>query len=300
MKFGKLANISQVDFRLPAGAEVPPEYRLPPGRPVPVSIGATGWSMPEWVGEWYPPGAKRADFLTHYGRQFGTIELNTTHYRIPTPETIAKWYAATPADFRFCPKVPQRISHDRQLGLGDGALPQFTEVILGLREKLGCAFAQFPPYFGSDRLGLLERFLQAWPSAVPLGIEVRHESWFAADGQALDRLAELLRQYGVALVITDVAGRRDVLHMRLTAPRTLIRFVGNGLHQTDYDRIDAWVARLADWRLPETYFFPHEPDNILAPDLAAYLAEKLLATGKFVTRGPRPVSEQPGGQLDLF
>ena len=300
MKFGKLVDISGVDFSLPPGPEVPGAFRLPPGTELPVRIGATGWSMPEWVGRWYPAGTRRADFLQSYGRQFGTIELNTTHYRIPTPETVAKWYAATPADFRFCPKVPQRISHDRQLGIGEAALPQFTEVMLGLREKLGCAFAQFPPYFGADRLGLLERFLQAWPSAVPLAVEVRHESWFAGAGRELDRLAELLRHYGVALVITDVAGRRDVLHLRVTAPRTLIRFVGNGLHRTDYERIDAWVARLAEWRLPETYFFPHEPDNILAPDLAAYLAERLQAAGPFTTRGPQPASAPPGGQLDLF
>jgi uncharacterized protein YecE (DUF72 family) len=256
--------------------------------------------MPEWTGKWYPEGAKRTDFLRHYGQQFGTIELNTTHYRIPTPETIAKWYATTPADFRFCPKVPQRISHDRQLGLGQAALPQFTEAIAGLGEKLGCAFAQFPPYFGVDRLGLLERFLAAWPPAIPLAVEVRHESWFAAPGTQLDRLAALLSKYRIAWVITDVAGRRDVLHMRLTAPRTLIRFVGNDLHPTDYERIDAWVERLAAWRLPETYFFPHEPDNLLAPDLAAYLAERLQATGRFSTRGPRPVAAPSGGQLDLF
>ncbi len=299
MKFGKLTDISQVDFSLPP-ASGPAPNPLPAGEKLPLYIGATGWSMPQWTGKWYPRGAKPTDLLQHYAKQFGTIELNTTHYRIPTPATIDKWYAATPADFRFCPKVPQRISHDRQLGLGQDALPQFIQAITGLQEKLGCAFAQFPPYFGTDRLGLLERFLAAWPTSIPLAVELRHESWFATPGRQLDRLAAVLAKYDVAFVITDVAGRRDVLHMRLTAPRTLIRFVGNGLHPTDYERIDAWVERLATWRLPETYFFPHEPDNLLAPELAAYLAERLLATGQFTTRGPRPVTAQPGNQLDLF
>jgi uncharacterized protein YecE (DUF72 family) len=299
MKFGKLADISGVDFSLPAVAEIP-AFALPAGGAIPVYIGATGWSMPEWTGRWYPAGTQRPAMLSHYGKQFGTIELNTTHYRIPTPQTIDEWYAVTPADFRFCPKVPQRISHERNLGIGGDELRLFTDVIAGLAEKMGCAFAQLPPYFGTDRLGLLERFLQAWPRTLPLAIEVRHESWFAAPGDALNRLADLLEKYGVALVITDVAGRRDVLHLRLTAPRTLIRFVGNGLHRTDYERIDAWVERLATWRLPETYFFPHEPDNVLAPDMAAYLAERLHAAGGFTTRGPQPISAPNGGQLDLF
>ncbi len=43
-----------------------------------------------------------------------------------------------------------------------------------------------------------------------------------------------LRNLGMGLIITDTAGRRDVVHMHLPVPRALIRFVGNSLHPTDY------------------------------------------------------------------
>ena len=61
------------------------------------------------------------------------------------------------------------------------------------------------------------------------------------------------------------------LHMRLTTPIAMVRFVGNGLHPTDYTRIDEWVERIVSWQkmgLREVYFFTHEPDNLLAPDIA--------------------------------
>lgn len=36
------------------------------------------------------------------------------------------------------------------------------------------------------------------------------------------------------------AGRRDVAHMNITVPKTMIHFVANDLHETDYKRLDDW------------------------------------------------------------
>jgi uncharacterized protein YecE (DUF72 family) len=158
-----------------------------------------------------------------------------------------------------------------------------------------------PPHFGPDRLEVLEHFLKIFN--LPLAVEVRHEGWFN-DEQNFERLFSLLEKYGVPSVITDVAGRRDVCHMRLTNGTALVRFVGNGLHPTDFSRIDDWVERLVQWHvqgLKTVYFFTHEPDNLLAPELAIYLTEKLKSTGSFATRGPVILAgEQKGEQLSLF
>jgi uncharacterized protein YecE (DUF72 family) len=82
----------------------------------------------------------------------------------------------------------------------------------------------------------------------------------------------------------------------------MVRFVGNGLHPSDYSRIDEWVGRLKEWAeqgISEIYFFPHEPDNLLAPDLSVYLLEKIQKEIPSSTvRGPRLQSTP--GQLDLF
>ena len=266
MKFGKLSSIEQVDFSLPAEPSENSAVLQKSGGKAPqlnFYIGCTGWSMKEWVGKIYPKGTKTGDYLKFYTRQFNTIELNTTHYRIPNDATIEKWSKESEPDFRFCPKVLQLISHSRNLGIGSGQIMAFCEAIQGLEEKLGCCFIQLPPYLGSDRLPVLEAFLKNWPNHIPLAVEVRHESWFNDKSQT-DKWINLLSAQKTATVITDVAGRRDVLHMRLSNATAMIRFVGNSLHSTDYSRVDEWIARINHWfeqGLRQVFFFTHAPEQ---------------------------------------
>ncbi|MEL7222313.1 MAG: DUF72 domain-containing protein, partial [Bacteroidota bacterium] len=84
-----------------------------------------------------------------------------------------------------------------------------------------------------------------------------------------------------------------------------IRFVGNGLHPSDHTRIDEWCVRLNEWRkagLEKVFFFPHEPDNILAPDLTQYFVAQMSARENILTRGPEPIQDiqQAGEQFTLF
>jgi uncharacterized protein YecE (DUF72 family) len=305
MKFGKLPDISNVDFRLPEDPTGTTELLtgLPERLATPkLYVGCTGWSMKEWNGKVYPEKTKAKDYLKYYAQQFNTIELNTTHYRIPNLSTIEKWYQESSSDFRFCPKIPQVISHSNDLGYGGGRVLEFAEAIQGLKEKLGHCFMQLPPYFGIDRLPVLQNFMEHWPNHIPLSIEFRHESWFKTSEQ-WGSATKSLEQYKMATVITDVAGRRDVLHMRLTSDTAVIRFVGNGLVNSDYTRIDAWIQRLGNWfnqGLRLVYFFPHEPDNILAPELAKYFVEQAQEKLEIITRGPDLEKYTGGGQISLF
>ena len=304
MKFGKLPNIENVDFKLPPedGRNEALLKKYPPNASPTLYVGCTGWGMKEWVGTVYPKGTKAKDFLRHYTKQFNTIELNTTHYRIPTLETIHKWKAAATEDFHFCPKIPQPISHSRDLGLSKDQILVFCESIQGLEAQLGYSFMQLPPYFGYDRLGILEKFLHFFPKRIPLAIEVRHESWFSNPAHLAD-LTDLLQEQNTTFVITDVAGRRDVLHQKLTQPVTMVRFVGNNLHPTDYQRIDEWIVQLNTWfenGLQSAYLFTHEPDNLKAPELAEYVvqqAQQLIPNIK--TRGPK-FNNTTNGQMSLF
>jgi len=308
MKFGKLQDISKVDFTLPPDPQNNKKVfdGLSPVLNPEIYIGCTGWSMKEWVGRVYPKGTKTKDYLQHYGKQFNTIELNTTHYRIPTVEMVQKWYAETPADFRFCPKIPQTISHRNDMGLTDGTLQLFCDSIIGLREKLGCCFMQMPPYFELKDLARLRLFLDNFPKEIPLAIELRHESWFEHE-QNFARVIELLQQYGKAIVITDVAGRRDVLHNSLTNHIAMVRYVGNAgatdLHPTDFERLDTWALKIKEWTekgISEVYFFTHEPDNLLAPEAAEYFTKAIQKNMSAITRGPEFIDENAGEQMSLF
>ena len=170
MDFGKLPAIDKVLFSLPAESLHSAALlgKLPVCVAPQLYIGPTGYNMKPWVGKWYPHGARDMGFLQHYGVQFNTIEHNTTHYRIPDAGTVARWYDETPADFRFCPKIPQTISHARDLGLSGAETRIFCEVIAGLSDKLGCCFIQLPPAFAPRDLMVLKRFLEHFPSEMPL------------------------------------------------------------------------------------------------------------------------------------
>jgi len=299
MDFGKLHSVDKVDFSLPA--EPPQNAEVLASFPKPMQqtlyIGPTGYNMKPWVGKWYPPGAKESDFLRHYAAQFNTIEFNTTHYRMPDPSSVRRWRDSVPNDFRFCPKVPQSISHARDLGLNSQEPQIFCDALADFGEALGCSFLQLPPHFGPRDLRMLALFLEKFAAKTPLSVEVRHPMFFQ-DAPESEALWQLLTKHNVAAVITDVAGRRDVCHMRLTNARTLIRFVGNGLHPTDFTRVEAWAERLKNWfdnGLQEAYFFTHEPDNLLAPELTAYCVEAFeKGIPGIGLRGPKPVSGQQG------
>jgi uncharacterized protein YecE (DUF72 family) len=164
---------------------------------------------------------------------------------------------------------------------------------------LGACFIQLPPHFSPQNTPVLERFLMKWPTHLPLAVEVRHPDFF--NSQLGERYFDLLTSFKAIAVITDVAGRRDVCHGRLTTSSTMIRFVGNGLHPTDYQRIDQWMDKCRIWLdegLHTVWFFTHEPDNLLAPDLAEYTVSKIRSMfPDALVRGPKLSG---GGQQTLF
>ena len=67
----------------------------------PVRIGTQGWNYDAWVGPFYPPGTRAAEYLTVYARAFDTVEVDSTFYAIPPAKTVRGWYERTPPGFRF-------------------------------------------------------------------------------------------------------------------------------------------------------------------------------------------------------
>ena len=290
MEFGKIQNLDIVNFALPPGSAfnsriwsaVEPSHQNVNCRPT-VFIGGPVWANKDYVGKVYPTNAKERDFLHYYTRQFNTIELNLTHYQIPTSGMIDKWKAEAAGSpdrtgFTYCPKFPQIISHERQLVASEGLTEEFINAVLSLEQFLGMTFLQLPPTFGPDKWPVLETYLKHLPDELDVAVEFRHPDWFSKTSvwqKTLERLYTLRRH----VVITDVAGRRDVLHMGLSSPVLTLRFIANEGHPTDYTRADAWVQRLKTWfekGLQTAYLFIHGGgDNDTAPELILYWIRQL-------------------------
>lgn len=268
MEFGRIeGGVDGVDFTLPAepdaNADLLARVAERPGRESGrIRFGLAGWSHRDFVGELLPTGTPATDFLKLHARSYTSNELNTTYYGIDAAR-IDRWRAATPPDFRFCPKLPSGVTHGSALDGVDAEMERFVGLVRTLGPRLGRAWGLLPIEFGPQRGPILQSFVERWADEVPLAFEVRHAAWFA-DRRAFERLCALFEEHDVVLVISDVAGRRDVCHMRLTASDVIVRFVGNRPHPTDAVRIDAWSERLATWAasgLHTAHVFVHQRED---------------------------------------
>ena len=214
---------------------------MPPRR---VRIGCSGWNYAHWRELVYPKGLPPARWLEHYATLFDTVEVNTTFYRLPKRESVARWVEQTPASFVFTVKASRYLTHVKRLtDLGRG-VERFYERIEPLvrSPKMGPVLWQLPATFRRNDERLASALL-----ALPPGrhcFEFRHESWFAPE------VYELLRNHGVALVIGDHPQRTFQTH-ELTADWTFIRFhYGSRGRNGNYsDReLEEWASRIGGWR----------------------------------------------------
>src|SRR5437764_12660393 len=80
-----------------------------------ILLGTQGWSYPDWVGTFYPPGAKAGDFLRLYSQAFRTVEMDSTFYAAPRASMVDGWLRNTPAELEFSAKLPQLTTHENIL-----------------------------------------------------------------------------------------------------------------------------------------------------------------------------------------
>lgn len=244
-----------------------------------VHIGTMGWSYSFWVGSFYPPGLRPDEFLTEYSKHFETVEVNSTFYRIPSKDTLAKWKEQVPTGFLFTAKFPQILTHKKMLKNSEKELEIFLERIALLRDKVGPLLLQFPPAFGPKDVALLADFLPKLPNKHRYAVEVRNRRLLD------DKLYSLLRKNGVALVINSLMPGTE----RVTADFVYIRWEGDRkkvmgtLGKVEIDRkedLKRWAQTISKL-LDETkeafgyfskYYSGHPPSDVTR------LTEELEAT----------------------
>ncbi len=274
MKFGLVDDPSKIDFKLPKDAAATKTILAKSKSKKPtVFVGCAKWNKTD-LKNFYPRGTK--DELVYYSSQFNSIELNATFYRMFPPEQFAAWRDKTPKEFRFFPKITQDISHIKRLNATEKLVDEYTHAVSKLEKKLEMVFLQMNENFKPKDIDRVKSFAAYWPKEIPLAMEFRDTNWYN-DKVISSELYDILEKHKIANVITDTAGRRDLLHMRLTTPVAFIRYVGSN-HESDYKRLDDWVTRLDKWvkeGLKDIYFFVHQNVEKESPLLSAYFIEKL-------------------------
>src|SRR5207249_3261047 len=135
---------------------------------------------PAWVGGFYPRGTTQHDMLPFYATQFSAVEINSSFYRPPTREQVAKMSRRTPAGFGFTLKVPRSVSHDRSPD-DLPAIKLAADHMAAAGKLLGLVF-QVPETFrntADNRAWLVQTGAQLKPHRV--AVEFRHRSWDASN-----------------------------------------------------------------------------------------------------------------------
>lgn len=270
MKFGKVTNPQLLNLKLPKDhidtAAV--LKKVADNSSFNVSVGCAKWNKQD-LKNFYPKGTK--DELKYYASQFNSIELNATFYRIFPIDQYQKWYDKTPADFKFFPKITNEVSHLNRLNSNVyPILDRYLQATSTLKEKLGTIFLQLHTNFDTKEWDKVVQFVKYWPKEFKLAIEFRHSHWFSNTTIAQE-MYYLLQENNIANTIVDTAGRRDLLHMRLTNNEAFVRFVGAN-HKSDYDRLEEWAIRLEKWKekgLKNVHFFVHQNMELESPLLSA-------------------------------
>ena len=238
-----------------------------------IRIGTSGWSYPHWRRRFYPEGTRAKDELAFYARTFGTVEINNSFYRLPTPAAIETWRRNAPEGFVFAVKASRWITHMKKLREPEEGLARLLPVVEGLGEALGPVLFQLPPRWGVDE-ERLARFLEALPAGHRYAVELRDESWFTPG------VERRLRDRDVARCVYEIDGRRSPLEP--TAGFAYVRLHGPGeKYKGRYQagEIEAWGERVREWAgegLDVYVYF----DN----DERAYAVENAVEMGEVVRK----------------
>src|SRR5581483_5587764 len=203
-------------------------------------IGCSGWNYAHWRnGVFYPPRCPARLWLQYYAEHFDTVEINTTFYRLPRRDAVARWVEETPPGFVFAVKVSRYVTHIKRL--------------LDVPLHLPLLYDRLPPLLRSPKLG---PFLWQLPPTF-----------------------KLLREHGVALVIGDRPQVNAFQTHELTADFTFVRFHhGTRGRNGNYSHaeLDEWADRLARWsREVDVFAYFNNDWEGYAVENARYLASRV-------------------------
>lgn len=206
--------------------------------------GTSGWSYPQWKGDFYPPDVPQRKFLEYYTSRFPASELNASFYRLPSESMIAGWLERTPSHFRFCVKLSRLITHNKRLRNCEDALETFLDRLGPLGFRCGPVLAQLPPTLAFDRASVAD-FIGLWSqlTSLALAVEARHDSWMTSS------VSDWLAARGVIVVSADSGGHWPTAPVPDSGPLYL-RYHGPGeLYASGYSpqKLGHEAGRIAGW-----------------------------------------------------
>jgi len=212
-------------------------------------MGCSGWNYKDGRGPVSPARLRGSRWFEHYRTLFDTVELNNTFYRLPPPETMARWAAQAPPGFIYAVKLGQFGSHRMKLRDAARWLPNHLDRVERLGPSLGPNLVQLPPRWKRN-VERLDEFLTIAPTNVRWAVELRDPTWIHDD------VFNTLARHRAALVLHDLLPDQpwerttDWTYLRFHGPsagteRYRHRYTGRRLWRVA-DRIRSWCEEGVD------------------------------------------------------
>lgn len=205
-----------------------------------IYIGTSGWSYKGWAETFYPSDLAASKQLTFYAKNFPTVEINRTFYRLPTQKAFEDWSRTAPREFLYSIKGSRAVTHFKRLRPGAKSLDLLLDRSKALGKHRGPLLWQLPGTLKKD-LDRLTRFLQTLNRRVCHAIEFRDSSWIDHD------VFEVLRRYRVANVA--LSSQTMPRCLEVTANFLYVRFhglAGGAAHDYTDRELRPWATFLRE------------------------------------------------------
>ena len=216
-----------------------------------IYLGTSGFSYDDWVGNFYPVGMPKREWLIYYAREFNTCEVNSTYYVLPKLSSLKAMVEKTGEGFLFSIKANKEMTHRREDN--DSVFKAFYQMLEPIISagKLGCILAQFPYSFHLNRYNWdYLRLFREQLGELPVVIEFRNAQWLR------DEVFDLLRQLDLGFCCVDEPQLPNLLPpvAETTSKISYIRLHGRNSakwwqHEQAYERYDYSYAphELSEW-----------------------------------------------------
>ena len=204
-------------------------------------IGTSGWIYKHWAATFYPDDLTKGGELEHYAKEFPTVEINATFYRLPPENMVKGWRRKAPEGFIYAVKGSRYITHIKKLKDPEEGLKNYFDRLKPLKEKMGPILWQLGPNFHrtEENIERLDHFLKVLPKKYQHAVEFRHTSWMT------DETFTALRKYNAAHVW--LSSLRMPMDVTETADFVYLRFHGlqNGAaHDYTEAELQPWAEAL--------------------------------------------------------
>jgi uncharacterized protein YecE (DUF72 family) len=204
-------------------------------------IGTSGWVYRHWQGVFYPADLPQSRWYDHYARHFDTVEINTSFYRLPSPEAFDRWREQAPPGFVYAVKANRYLTHLKRLKGVAEPLELFLSRARRLGDRLGPILWQLPPRWRANP-ERLEVFAALLPPDLSHAFEFRDARWFVPP------VREILERFGLNFCIFDMPG--FVCPTWVTGDVVYLRFHGHGeVYGGRYglEHLRPWLDRIRVW-----------------------------------------------------